>query len=81
MQRWRLLEFTVPHLEPAPISATRQASIPIGVEGVATSRRRIFIHSRQHSHMADIGMDTSTGGLISSLETEGVLDGWAGIGG
>ena len=31
--------------------------------------------------MADIGMDTSTGGLISSLETEGVLDGWAGIGG
>jgi hypothetical protein len=53
----------------------------VGVEGVATSTRRIFIHSLQHSQMVDIGMDTSAGCLISSLETEGVLDGWAGIGG
>jgi hypothetical protein len=51
------------------------------VEGVGTSRHRIFIHSVQLSHMVDIRMDTNAGDLINSVETEGVLDGWAGFGG
>jgi len=52
-----------------------------GVEGVGTSRHRVFIHNLQHSQIVDIRMDTSAGDLITSLEMEGVLNGWAGLGG
>ena len=54
-----------------------------GVEGVGggSSKDRVFIHSLQHPHVVDIRTDTSAGDLIGSLETEGVLAGWAGLGG
>jgi hypothetical protein len=52
-----------------------------GVEGAVSSRHRIFIHSPQHPHMVDIRTETTAGDLITSLETEGILDGWAGLGG
>lgn len=52
-----------------------------GVEDVGTTKHRIFIHNLQHSQIVDIRMDTSAGDLITSLEIEGVLDGWAGLGG
>jgi hypothetical protein len=31
--------------------------------------------------MVDIRTETTAGDLITSLETEGILDGWAGLGG
>lgn len=59
-----------------------QQEPPVGeAEGVITSGHRIFVHSTQHSRLVDIRPDTSAGDLITSLETEGALDGWAGVGG
>ncbi len=59
------------------ITATSSASF----DAITTHKQRIFIYSLQHHHMADIGMAMNTGELIASWEAEGILGGWAGLGG
>ena len=50
-------------------------------DAMTTHKQRIFIHSLQHHHMADIGPTMNAGELIASWEAEGILGGWAGLGG
>lgn len=52
-----------------------------GFDATATYKQPIFIHSLQHHRTADIGPTTNAGELIASWEAEGILDGWAGLGG
>lgn len=60
--------------EPPPLPAAASRN-------VAVTQQRVFVGNLQQFHMVEIGPATTAGDVVSLMENQGALKGWAGMGG
>jgi hypothetical protein len=76
-------------MKPEPRTAPARPSIDIGrtqTSSITTtknagSQQRVFVGNSQQFNMVEIGPSTTAGDVVSMMEAEGALVGWAGTGG
>ncbi|KAH9480829.1 hypothetical protein JR316_0007430 [Psilocybe cubensis] len=68
-------------VERAPRSAPAQPPLPPLANKVVVSQQRVFVGNLQQFHMVEIGPTTTAGDIVSMMEAQGALNGWAGSGG
>ncbi|PPQ68790.1 hypothetical protein CVT25_008868 [Psilocybe cyanescens] len=68
-------------VERAPRNASVQPPLPPLANKVVVSQQRVFVGNLQQFHMVEIGPSTTAGDVVTMMEAEGALTGWAGSGG
>ncbi len=54
---------------------------PLPTKDLTVTQQRVFVGNLQQFHMVEIGAATTAGDVVSLMDSQGALNGWAGSGG